>query len=144
MVHTQLGLCFVPVPGPSRSGDQLFGKRTILRWGGASYHLPCPSRSDSRVHSGNVVSGVLCVSSGGADLWLRPSWWMSTVQDPRKTCFQDPGSNWEPARSLIDQPEKKYLKSLVFHNNLQKENNQFSILDQPISSKSNHCFLIQV
>ena len=21
----------------------------------------------------------------GADLWLRPSWWMSTVQDPRKT-----------------------------------------------------------
>ena len=21
----------------------------------------------------------------GADLWLRPSWWMSTIQDPRKT-----------------------------------------------------------
>ena len=21
------------------------------------------------------------------DLWLRPSWWMSTVQDPRKTLF---------------------------------------------------------
>ena len=21
----------------------------------------------------------------GADLWLQPSWWMSTVQDPRKT-----------------------------------------------------------
>ena len=23
----------------------------------------------------------------GADLWLRPSWWMSTIQDPRKTCL---------------------------------------------------------
>lgn len=45
---------------------------------------------------------------------------------------------------LVDQPEKKYLKSLVFHNNLQKENKLFSMLGQPISSKSNHCFLIQV
>ena len=30
----------------------------------------------------------------GADLWLQPSWWMSTVKDPRKT--------WETARSLVE------------------------------------------
>ena len=30
------------------------------------------------------------------NLWLGPSWQMSTVQDPRKTC-----SNWKPARSLV-------------------------------------------
>ena len=33
---------------------------------------------------GSPVSGVLCVSSGELIL-LQPSWWMSTIQDPRKT-----------------------------------------------------------
>ena len=43
---------------------------------------PPPSQSlGFLVHSRSAVSGVPCVSS---DLWLRPSWWMSTVQDPRK------------------------------------------------------------
>ena len=34
----------------------------------------------------------------GADLWLRPSWWMSIVQDPGKTSV----SNWELARSFVE------------------------------------------
>ena len=33
---------------------------------------------------GSPISGVPCVSSGELIL-LQPSWWMSTVQDPRKT-----------------------------------------------------------
>ena len=52
--------------------------------GSASYHLPSPSRSVSWVRSESSFSGVLCLL-WGADLWLQPPWWMSTVQDPRKT-----------------------------------------------------------
>ena len=51
---------------------------------GASFHLPCPSCSVSWVHSRSTISGVPCVL-WGADLWLWPSWQMSTIQDPRKT-----------------------------------------------------------
>ena len=59
--QTQLGLCFVPFPGPSSSRDQVFGERTLPRCD-ASYHLSCPSRLVSWVRSS--ASGVLCVSSG--------------------------------------------------------------------------------
>ena len=38
-----------------------------------------------------------CVS-WAADLRLRPSWQMSTIQDPRKNVV----SNWEPAHSLVE------------------------------------------
>ena len=62
--QTRLGLHFVPFPGPSSLGDQVLGERTLPRWGSGSYHLPCPSHWVSWVHSGSVVSGVLCVSSG--------------------------------------------------------------------------------
>ena len=34
----------------------------------------------------------------GADLWLRPSWQMSTVRDPRKTWL----ATWEPAHCLLE------------------------------------------
>lgn len=30
--QTQLGLHFVPFPGPSSSGDQVFGESSLLRW----------------------------------------------------------------------------------------------------------------
>ena len=63
-VQTQLGLCFVPFPGPSSSGDQVLGELSLPRWGQASYHLLCPSHSVSWVHSGSAVPGVSCVSSG--------------------------------------------------------------------------------
>ena len=34
---------FVPFPGPSSSGDQVLGERSLPQVGGASYHLPHPS-----------------------------------------------------------------------------------------------------
>ena len=82
--QTRLGLRFVPFPGPSSSGNQVLGERALPRWGGACYHLPGPSHLVSCVRSGSAISGVPCLL-WGADLWLRPSWWMSTVHDPRKT-----------------------------------------------------------
>ena len=33
----------------------------------------------------SVHSQVCHVSFWGADLWLRPSWWMSTIQNPKKS-----------------------------------------------------------
>ena len=74
-----MGLCFVPFPGPSSSGDQVLDDYTLLRCG-ASYHLPCPSR---------LVSPVLHLRCAvclfwGVDLWLQPSRKMSSIQDSRK------------------------------------------------------------
>ena len=62
--QTQLGLRFVPFPGPSSSDNQVLGELTLPRWGSASYHLPSPSCSVSWVQSGSALSGVPCVSSG--------------------------------------------------------------------------------
>ena len=59
--QTQLCLRFVPFPGLSSSGDQVFGEHT-LPWCHASYHLPGPSRLVFCVCS--CISGVPCVSSG--------------------------------------------------------------------------------
>ena len=58
--QTQLGLRFVPFPGPSSSGNQVLGQRTLPKCG-VSYHLLGPSRSVSWVCS--CISGVPCVSS---------------------------------------------------------------------------------
>ena len=67
------------------------------RWGGASYHLPCPSRSVSWVCSGSAISGVLCVSSveliSGVTL-------LGDVNHPGSK--EDLVSNWEPACSLVE------------------------------------------
>ena len=79
--QTWLGLRFVPFPGLSSSGDQVLGEHTLPKWGGESYRLPNPSRSVSQVHHLRCAVCLLW----GFDLWLQPSWWMSTVQDPRKT-----------------------------------------------------------
>ena len=72
---------FCALPRSEQLRDQVLGERTLPRCG-ASYHLPCSSRLVSWVLSG--VSGVPCLF-WGADLWLRNSWRMSTIQDPRKT-----------------------------------------------------------
>ena len=77
--ETWLGLCFVPFPGLRSSGDQVLGQRTLLRCG-ASYHLPHPSRSVSQVCH---LRCAVCLF-WGADLWLQPLQWMSSIQDPRK------------------------------------------------------------
>ena len=82
-----VGPAFCPLPGPSSSSDQMLGEHT-LPGVGASYHLPGLS-----VH----LRCPMCLL-WGADLWLRPSWWMSIVQDPGKTSV----SNWELARSFVE------------------------------------------
>ena len=65
--------------------------------GGASYHLPGPSHSVSRVRSGSAISGVPCVSSGelisGTTLLVDVS---------RPGSQEDLLSNWEPACSLVE------------------------------------------
>ena len=72
-------LGFVHFPGPSSSGDQVLGKCTV----------PC----DLCILTTSLVpdtwfpgcaARVVCLLWGD-DLWLWPSWRMSTVQDPRKT-----------------------------------------------------------
>ena len=82
----QLGLRFVPFPGWSSSGDQVLGKRTLP---GVRCVLspPHPSRWVSWVLSGCAECRLRCAVCllWGADLWLQPSWRMSTYQDPRKT-----------------------------------------------------------
>ena len=54
---------FVPFLGPSSSGDQVLGERTLPRCG-QSCRLPCLSCSVSWVCSWSTISGVPCVSSG--------------------------------------------------------------------------------
>ena len=56
--QTQLGLRFVPFPGPSSSGDQELGAVT------ATYHLPHPCHSVFWVYNQHTFSGVPCVYSG--------------------------------------------------------------------------------
>ena len=82
----RIGHNWSDLAGLSSSGDQVLGEHTLPRWGGVSNHLLCPSCSVSWVRSWSAISGVLCVSCREIDdLWLRPSWQMSTIQDPRKT-----------------------------------------------------------
>ena len=61
--QTRLGLRFVSFPGPSSSGDQVLGKRTLPGWGCVLWPPPS-SPSVSWVLSGSAISGVPCESSG--------------------------------------------------------------------------------
>ena len=67
-----LGLCFVPFPGPSSSGDQVLGECSRPQLKAVTYCLPRPSCSVFWVYNGCTFSGVPCVSSGelisGCDL----------------------------------------------------------------------------
>ena len=62
--HRLCWACVCAFPGPSSSGDQVLGESSHPQVGGASYHLPCPSRSVFCVYKGRAFSGVPCVSSG--------------------------------------------------------------------------------
>ena len=90
--QTWLGLRFVPFPGPSGSGSQVFSERTLPRCG-ASYHLPCPTYSVSWER----ISGVPCVSSGELTSGCNPP---GGCQPSR--IQEDLISNWEPACSLVE------------------------------------------
>ena len=78
--QTRLGLCFVPFPGPSSSGDQVLGNC------GCCNLSPHPSLllSFLGVPLVRLLRCAICLF-WVADLWLQPSWWMSTVQNPKKS-----------------------------------------------------------
>ena len=95
-MQTQLGLHFVPFPVPSSPGDQVLGECSHPQLDAESYCLPSPSRSVFWVYSRYAFSGVLYLF-WGADLWLRPSQWMSTIQNPKNSWLA-----MKPACSLVE------------------------------------------
>ena len=87
-----MGLRFVPFPGPSSSGDQVLGEHS-------HYNLsPPPSLPFCflGVQLARLLKCALCLF-WGADLWLQPSWRMSTVQNPKESWLAR-----KPACSLVD------------------------------------------
>ena len=69
-----VGPAFCAILGPSSSGDQVLGERCCPQLGAVAYPLPHPSHSVFWV----------CLF-WGADLWLRPSRQMLTIQKPQKS-----------------------------------------------------------
>ena len=80
--QTRLGMRSVFFPGPSSSGNQVFGERTVP--GGPCILITSPVPAVQFPGGPARALSQPCVS-WGADLRLRPSWQMSTIQDPRKT-----------------------------------------------------------
>ena len=72
-------LGFAHFPGPSISGDQLLGECTVPCDLCILTTAPVPD-----TWFPGCAARAVCLLLGD-DLWLRPSWQMSTVQDPRKT-----------------------------------------------------------
>ena len=64
-VQTWLGLRFVPIPGLSTSGDQVFGKRCHPQLKAVTYASPVPAARFSECTKG-VPSQVCCVSLLGS------------------------------------------------------------------------------
>ena len=82
--QTRLGLCFVPFPGLSSSGDQVLGERTLPRCAVPLITSLVPACRFPGCAAPHHLRCAVCLL-WGADLWLQPSWQMSTIQDPRKT-----------------------------------------------------------
>ena len=84
-------------PGPSNSGDQMLGDHGCHQMEAVTCRLPRPS------HSGFLGVQLECLLRcavclfWGADLWLRPSQHMSTVQNPKKSWLA-----MKPSSSLAD------------------------------------------
>ena len=77
-------LHFVPFPGPSSSGHQVLG--SALSPGGAVHVITSPSQLlDFRGSQQECRLRCAMCLLWGADLWLRPSCWMSVIQGHRKT-----------------------------------------------------------
>ena len=91
-VQTWLGLRFVPFPGPSSSGDQVLAKCSRCNLS-PPLSLPLGFLGVQWVH---LLRCAVCLS-WGADLWLRPSRWMSPVQNPKKSWLA-----MKPTCSLVD------------------------------------------
>ena len=83
---------FVPFPGPSSSGDQVLAERCCCDLSPPA-SLPLGFLGVQWVH---LLRCAVCLS-WGADLWLRPSRWMSPVQNPEKSWLAT-----KPACSLVD------------------------------------------
>ena len=85
-----VGPAFYAFPVRSSSGSQELEEHTLPR---CSMTSPSPSPPQ---FPGTLVRCALCLF-WGADLWLRPSWRMSTTQNLRKSLVR----NWKPVRSLV-------------------------------------------
>ena len=83
-VQTWLGLRSVPFPGPSSSGDRVLGERSLPRRGVHLITSPVPA---AQFPGWQRVRRLRCAVRffWGAGLWLRPSWQMSTAQNPNKS-----------------------------------------------------------
>ena len=75
---------FVPLPGPSSSGDQVLGAHTAPGGPCVLITSPVPALGFPSAPREHCHRCAMCLL-WGADLRLWPSWQMSTVQDPRKT-----------------------------------------------------------
>ena len=84
--------CVLCLPCPSSSGDQELNERTLFRCSVTS-PLPVPACFQARW---SLVGCALCLF-WGADLRLRPSRRMSTIQNLRKSLVR----NWKPVCSLV-------------------------------------------
>ena len=70
--RTQLGLRFVPFPGPSSSGDQVLDARALASWAVRLITSPVPA-AGLPVCAAEAASQICRCLLWGADLWLRPS-----------------------------------------------------------------------
>ena len=82
-----MGLCFVPFPGLSSSGDQVLGERTLPRCAVPLITSLVPACRFPGCAAPHHLRCAVCLL-WGADLWLQPSWQISRVQEPRKTWEQ--------------------------------------------------------
>ena len=77
-----VGPAFCAFPGPSSSIDQVLGERSVP--GGLCLLITSKPLGFLGTLQDCHLRCAMC-HLWGADLWLQPSWHMSTVQDPRKT-----------------------------------------------------------
>ena len=77
-----VGPAFCAFPGPSSSIDQVLGERSVP--GGLCLLITSKPLGFLGMLQDCHLRCAMC-HLWGADLWLQPSWHMSTVQDPRKT-----------------------------------------------------------
>ena len=90
--QTWLGLRFVPFPGLSSSGDQVLDEHS----GSDLWPPPFLPLGFLGVQLTHLLRCAVCLF-WGADVWLRPSQQMSTVQNPKKSWL-----TMKPASSLVD------------------------------------------
>ena len=86
-----VGPAILCLPISSSSGNQELDERTLFRCSATS-PLPGPSLSFRAC----LIRCALCLFCG-ADLWLRPSRRMSTIQNLRKSLVR----NWQPVSTLV-------------------------------------------